>query len=194
MALLNSTEGRKWRVPRAGLVALIAGLVTMGPAPARAAQANHFRIEILDSFVDDYWSDTCGTEVVISIDGTLNVTRVYNQASLIVEEIDSWGGVTVTYSAPETGDSFSYPSGSNIIDFGAGAEIGSTFTMKLVGVIGEVPGYASSSAGLIIVSGTVTGFDEYGSPELEVTDLLADLGNRNSFDDVTAAVCSALTA
>jgi hypothetical protein len=183
-------------MPRTALVALIAVLGLLVAAPADAQQARHLTIVIDDSSVSDFWTETCGTTVVISAEATLNVTLVYNQAGLLVREIDPSGGGTVTFSAPETGNSFSFPFGATVIDYGAGAEVGSTFSLKAVGLFGHVPGSIASDAGQLVLTGVVFGFEENGSPLLDFTEaeLLVEHGNFESEEDVQAAVCGMLTA
>lgn len=179
---------------RTGLAALIAVLALIVAAPSGAGQARHLTIEIHESFPSDFLSTACKTDVVVAFDGTLNVTLVYNREGLLVREIDPSGGGKVTFGAPLTGNSFSFPFQTTIIDYGAGAEVGSTFTMKFVGLFGHVPGLVASDAGQLIVSGVVEGFDENGSPLLEITDFVLEHGNREGGEDVNAAICSALTA
>jgi hypothetical protein len=179
---------------KGGVLAVIGVLVLLVVAPTGAGQARHLTIDIHESFPSDFLSNACKTDVVVSFDATLNVTLVYNQAGLLVREIDPSGGGQVTFSAPLTGNSFSFPFQPAIIDYGAGAKVGSTFTMKLVGLFGHVPGLVASDAGQLIVSGIVEGFEENGSPLLEITDFVLEHGNRESGDDVTAAICTALTA
>jgi hypothetical protein len=174
-------------------VALIAVLALIVAASATAAQARHLTIEIHESFSNDFLSAACETDVLVSFDATLNVTLVYNQAGLLVSEIDPSGGGTTTFSAPLTGNSFSFPFQTTIIDYGAGAEVGSTFTMMLVGLFGHVPGLIASDAGQVIVTGVVEGFEDNGSPLLEFTDFVLARGNRSSGEDITAAICAALT-
>ena len=116
-------------------VAMVLGLLGV-MAPAHVQQARHVRVVVDDTFTDPFLSDACGTPVEISVDGTLNVTLVYNQEGLLVKEIDPSGGGPVTYSAPETGNSFSFPFQTAISDYGAGAEVGSTVTAKFVGLFG----------------------------------------------------------
>jgi hypothetical protein len=193
MAQTAATPKRKRRLPRTALVALIALLGLLVAAPADAQQASHVKINIDDTFVNDFWTETCGTEVVISIEGTLQVTAVYNQEGLIVKTIDS-GGVTITFSAPATGNSFSFPLQPGIFDYGAGAEVGSTFTAKFPGQFGHVPGAIAADAGQVILSGVVTGFDEFGLPIVDFTEVLVMHGNFESQEDINAAVCGALTA
>lgn len=173
---------------------LVPALSLIMAAPAGAQQVKHVRVDIHDSFSSAFWTDACGTDVVLTVDGVLNVTLVSNQQGLLVKEIDPSGGGTVTHSAPLTGDSFSFPIQSTIIDYGAGAQIGSTFTMKLVGLSGHVPGYIASDAGQMIVTGVVSGFEENGLPDLESHDIVLEHGNSESDEAVVAAVCSALTA
>ena len=100
MALLAATPRRKTLMPRAALIALLAVLGLLVAAPADAQQARHLTIVIDDSSVDAFWTETCGTTVVVSSEATLNVTLVYNQAGLLKREIDPSGGGTVTFSAP----------------------------------------------------------------------------------------------
>jgi hypothetical protein len=179
---------------RTGFVALIGVLALIVAAPATAAQARHLTIEIHESFPSDFLSAACKTDVVVSFDATLNVTLVYNQAGLLVKEVDPSGGGRVTFSAPLTGNSFAFPFQATIIDYGAGAKVGSTFTIKFVGLFGHVPGLVASDAGQAILAGVVEGFEENGSPLLEITDFVLAHGNRESGDDVNAAICAALTA
>jgi hypothetical protein len=172
------------------LSALTAILALIVAAPGGAAQASHLTIQINESFPADFYTAACGTDVVATFEATLNVTLVYNQAGLLVREIDPSGGGTTTFSAPATGRSFSFPFSSTIIDYGTGAEIGSAFTAKFVGLFGHVPGRSASDAGQMVVSGVVDGFDANGSPLLSFNELLLEHGNR---EDSTAAVCAALT-
>jgi len=178
------------------IVGVLLGLLVA--APADAQRAEHVKIVVDDSFVDEFWTEACGTEVAISTQGTLQATLVYNGEGLIVREIDPSSGLTITFSAPETGNSFSFAAQTAIFDYGAGAEVGSTVTAKFVGLFGHVPGSRiPSDAGQVIVSGIeVVGFDEFGIPELdfENAEIVVERGNRESGEDIVAVVCGALTA
>jgi hypothetical protein len=184
-------------LPRTALVALIALLGLLVAAPADAQQASHVTINVEDSFEDPFWTERCGTTVLFSVEGTLHVTLLYNKEGLIVKEIDPSSGLTVTFSAPLLGNSFSFPAGTAIFDYGAGAQVGSTFTAKFVGLIGHVPGLIASDAGLVIVAGgVVEGFDEFGIPllDFESAEVVVEHGNSEGGEDVEAAVCGTLTA
>jgi hypothetical protein len=194
MARLAATRTRKTLMPRTAVVALTAVLGLLVAAPADAQQARHVTINVEDTFEDDFWTETCGTTVVISTEGTLRVTLLYNKEGLIEKEIDPSSGLTVTFSAPQTGNSFSFPTNTTIFDYGAGAEVGSTFTAKSVGLFGHVPGLIASDAGQLSFTGVVEGFDEFEIPIVEFTELLVEHGNFESQEDINAAVCGALTA
>jgi hypothetical protein len=194
MVLMAANARGKRLMPRMALVALIALLGLLVAAPADAQRARHVTINVEDTFEDEFWTETCGTTVVISVEGTLHVTLLYNEEGLIVKEIDPSSGLTVTFSAPQTGNSFSFPANTVIFDYGAGAEVGSTFTGKSVGLFGHVPGLIASDAGQLIFTGVVVGFDEFGIPLLEFTELLVEHGNFESQEDINAAVCGTLTA
>jgi hypothetical protein len=181
-------------VPRTALVALIALLGLLVAAPADAQRARHVTLNVEDTFVDDFLTETCGTTVVISVEGTLHVTLLYNKQGLIEKEIDPSSGLTVTVSAPLTGNSFSFPANTAIFDYGAGAEVGSTFTATIVGLFGHVPGVIASDAGQLIFTGVVEGFDEFGIPMVDFRELLVAHGNFESQEDINAAICGTLTA
>ena len=188
MRTRNVTAATRWVVRGLIVGALAVGLA----APVGAAQARHVRIEIDESFQDDFLTDVCGTPVLTSIEASLNVTVLTNRAGLIVKEIDPSGGGTITVLAPETGGTFSFPFNTNIIDYGAGATVGSAFTIRLAGLGGHVPGYVESDAGQVLFAGVVTGFDELGLPVLEFTDLIFEAGHRANGDDVLDAICAVL--
>jgi hypothetical protein len=185
----NWTGGRV--VAGATVIGLTAVLGVTTAAPA-SAQARHLTINIDDTFEATLYTEACGTPIIVSTAATLNVTLVYNREGLLVREIDPSGGGKVTFSAPETGESFSFPFATTIFDYGAGARVGSTFTAKTVGLLGHVPGFIASDAGQVTFTGTVFGFEENGSPLLNFGDVTLDRGNRGSGEDIIAAICGAL--
>jgi hypothetical protein len=171
-----------------------AAILALGVAGPADAAVRHVRIEIHESFTADFYSEACGTEVVVTLDASLNVTLRYNRAGLLVQEIDPSGGGAVTTSAPETGNSFTYPFSSTVIDYGAGAVVGGAFTARFVGVIGVVPGFIPADAGEAVFTGTVSGFDDLGIPSLDFSDLIAFHGHLSDGDAVVDATCRALTS
>jgi hypothetical protein len=173
-----------------GTVAL---LMLVLAAPAVAAPVQRVTIEIDESFEDAFLTEACGTRVVVSIRGTLKVTLIHNRAGQLVREIAPAGGGTNTFTAPDTGRSFSFPFNTMIVDYGSGAAIGSSFTLKIAGVIGNVPGYIDADAGQVVLAGFVKGFDEDGIPLLEFTEFVSARGNFNDGEAIVEAMCAALT-
>jgi hypothetical protein len=165
----------------------------MAATTGSAAQAKQISIDINDSFQDPGLSEECGVDVFISFVAHLRVTLVYNRSGLIVREMDHAGNGRVTYRSPDTGKSFSFPIQPSQWNYGSGAVIGSTATFQFVGLFGHVPGRIDSDAGLFRVVGVVTGFDEFGIPEVEGTEVIAERGNINSGEEITAAICAKLT-
>lgn len=172
------------------LTALVVGMMAVGATGA--AQARHVTININESFRADFLSTQCGFEVFVDNVLDLKVTLVYNKDGLIVREIDTAGGGRITYRSPDTGGSFSFTTMSSTWDYGAGATIGSSVVVSLHGLFGHVPGFIPSDAGLFRYLGVVTGFDEFGIPIVDFVDVIADVGNRESGERITSAICAGL--
>jgi hypothetical protein len=169
----------------------VAALVAAGTSSGQHAQQIHIAID--DHFRSDFWSGRCGFDVFIDTVADLQVTLVYNSSGLIVRELDRTRGGTVTFRSPDTGNSFSFPAQPSQWDYGSGAVLGSPVTVSFTGLEGHVPGAVSSDAGLFRFLGVVEGFDEFGIPEVEFVDVIADRGHRSSLEAVTGAICGTLS-
>jgi hypothetical protein len=170
------------------IVALVAAGTSVG------AQARHLAIHIDETFHSDFLSEECGVDVFIDLDADLNVTLVYNQSGLLVREIDPSGGGTFTYYSPDTGKSFSFPFQPAMLDYGSGAMVGSAVIVTQRGLFGHVPGFVPSDAGLFRFLGSVTGFEENGSPLIDFVEVIPpEHGNRVDGEQVVAGICAALT-
>jgi hypothetical protein len=168
------------------VVALIAVGTSMG------AQAAHVPIAIDDHFEATDLSDACGFDVFVDVVADLKVTLIFNQSGLVVREIDTAGGGTITYSSPETGNSFSFAFQPSQWDYGSGAVLGSSVIVSFTGLGGHAPGFIDSDAGLFRFLGVVTGFDQ-GIPIVDFVDVIAQHGNSNSGEEIDAAICAALS-
>jgi hypothetical protein len=168
---------------------VVAALVAVGTGVA--AQAEHITIHIEDQFQDPDLTAACGTPISISVVGDLKVTLVRNQEGLVVLELDRLGGTKVTYSSAQ--GSFSFMLTTSSWDYGEGAVVGSDVIVSFHGLMGHAPGFIDSDAGLFRFLGVVTGFDEFGIPQVDFVEVISDRGNRNSGEDITAAICGALT-
>lgn len=169
------------------LAALGAGATTAAP------RAEQVHIAVNDVFVDEFLSQACGFEVTVSVIGDLQVTLIRNNEGLIVREIDRAGGAKVTFSSAN--GSFSFHASPSQWDYGSGAVVGSTAIVSFPGLQGHVPGLIASDAGLVRLTGTVGGFDEFGIPfvDFENAEVLIDVGNRNTQEEIIGAICSALS-
>jgi hypothetical protein len=170
-------------------------LVLGVPAVALAARPERITIDISESITDPDLTNECGTEVVFTVTGDAIVTLWRNAEGLVVRELDRTPGSKITFSAPETGNSFSFPNSVvATFDYGDGAEVGSEATVRVRGLFGHVTGFIASDAGSVTLVGEVTGFDEFGIPIVDFPDPpIRETGNREPGEDVAAAFCEALT-
>jgi hypothetical protein len=175
------------------VVLVVAGAAATAGQATAPVQIKH--IDISDSFTL-FAGRHCAFDVTGTITGTANVTLWMNDSGQVVREHDTTPGSTTTFSA--NGKSFSFPNAvSAETDYGSGAVVGGSATVKLTGMFGHVPGYIASDAGeQIIVHATVIGFDSVGGAEIPVVgggDLQPLHGRFNSPDEVDAALCAALS-
>jgi hypothetical protein len=161
-------------------------------AATAGAATRHLSFPVDDTFQDEGLTDLCGFDVFINVKGTARVQLFLDDAGNVVREIDTFSGF-VTYTS-DTG-SFSFPLAQPItFDYGGGAEIGSTATIKLVGLSGHATGFIASDAGIIILTGTVVDFSPEGIPIVDFDGEVTFIhGNFESGDDIGAAICAALS-
>jgi hypothetical protein len=174
------------------IVALLVAALGAGASIA-APRAQQVHIAIDDSFVDEGFTQACGFEVTISVIGDLQVTLIRNKDGLVVRELDRLGGTKVVFSSDD--GSFSFPTAPSQWDYGSGAMVGSPVIVTFPGLQGHAAGFIDSDAGMLRVTGTVDGFDEFGIPTVDFDggEVLLDVGNLNTEEEVDAAVCSALS-
>ena len=169
----------------------VAALVVV--AASAGARAEQITVHIDDHFVDPFLSDACGVEVEIAVVADLKVTLKHNREGLVVREIDAaFGNGRITYSSSE--NSFSFTFQRSHWDYGEGAVVGSEAVVTFTGLQGHVPGVIATDAGLVRLVGVVTGFDEFGIPQVDFPKPpLADRGHRSSSEDIIAAICAGVT-
>jgi hypothetical protein len=157
--------------------------------PVAAQRAVHITgIPIAVSVVDPFLTGVCGYDVTFTLTGTASATLVYNDAGLIIREVDTAPAARITFSG--NGNSFSYPSSSQILvtSYPEGATIGAPAQAIETGMFQKAPG-SIPNAGPDVLLGHVVGFTAEGVPLLEVDEVLASHGPRPDF---AAAVCAAL--
>jgi hypothetical protein len=170
-------------------LALGALLAVTVAGPVAAQQAVHITgIPIAVSFVDPFLTGVCGYEVTFTLTGTASVTSVYNDAGLIIREVDTEPAARLTFSG--NGNSLSYPGSSQILvtSYPEGATIGAPAQTIETGMFQKAPG-SIPNAGPDIILGHVVGFTAEGVPIVEFDETLASHGPRPDF---VAAICAAL--
>ena len=168
------------------------------PAASTAQRAVHLEnaIDISASFQSPLLSEACGFPVTVTVSGALDETLIYNDAGLVVRQIESAPAATATFSSPF--GSFSFPEAlTSVYSYPGGATLGSTANYTSAGLLrfGLVPGFGVSNAGIdIVANGVVVGFTPEGIPIVDFTEstVVITHGNRNSDEEIFASICAAL--
>jgi hypothetical protein len=175
---------------RISLALAVGGLLAVTlAAPAAAQRAVHITgIPIAVSVVDDFLSDACGYEVTFTLTGTGSVTLVYNDAGLVIREVDTEPAARLTFSG--NGNSFSYPGNTILVaSYPEGATIGAPAEVIWTGFFGKLPG-SIPNAGPDMIVGHVTALTAEGIPLIEFDDVIASHGPRP--EGFVEGVCAAL--
>jgi hypothetical protein len=180
------------------IVALVAAvLVALGGASAaKAGRAVHIHglFDSSGSFVDPFFSEQCGFPVTESFHVSGDVTLVYNDAGLVVREIDTTPVSTITYNS-EFG-SFSSPQHLTLVTiYPGGATLGSTANFIFSGIFFHAPGEAASAGVTIAVNAVVIGFTPEGIPMVDLISATSSTfhGSDVSFDEFVSVACAALS-
>jgi hypothetical protein len=168
------------------------------PATSSAQRAVHLNdaVDISTSFQSPLLSEACGFAVTVTVSGAIDETLIYNDAGLVVRQIENTPAATATFSSPY--GSFSFPEAStSVYTYPGGATLGSTANYTSSGLLsfGLVPGFGVSNAGIdIVANGVVVGFTPEGVPIVEFTEstVIISHGNRNSLEEIVGTFCAAL--
>ena len=168
------------------------------PATSSAQRAVHLKdaIDISNSFQSPLLSGACGFPVTVTVSGALDETLIYNDAGLVVRQIENTPAATATFSSPD--GSFSFPqAATSVYTYAGGATLGSTANFKSSGLLrfGLVPGFGVSNAGIdIVANAVVVDFTPEGIPMVDFTEstVVISHGNRNSDEEIFSAICAAL--
>lgn len=168
------------------------------PATSSAQRAVHLKdaIDISTSFQSPLLSGACGFPVTVTVTGAVDETLIYNDAGLVVRQIENTPAATATFSSPY--GSFSFPeAATSVYTYPGGATFGSTANFTSSGLLrfGLVPGFGVSNAGIdIVANAVVVGFTPEGIPIVDFTEstVVISHGNRNSDEEIFAAICAAL--
>jgi hypothetical protein len=172
---------------RISLPLAIGALVALSMVgPVAAQRAVHITgIPIAVSYVDEFLSGACGFEVTFTLTGTGSATLVYDDAGLIIREVDTEPASRKRFSG--NGNTVTYEGNTILVtSYPEGAFIGAPAIAIETGFFG-IPG--SANAGPDVLLAHVTGFTTEGLPLVEFDDVLASHGPRADF---VASICGAL--
>jgi hypothetical protein len=181
------------------LVFITVALSALAVAATSSAQrAVHLQnaIDISTSFESPLLSEACGFPVTVTVSGAVDETLIYNDAGLVVRQIENSPATTVTFSSAS--GSFSFPGATtSVYIYPGGATLGSTANFTSSGLLrfGLVPGFGVSNAGIdIVANAVVVDFTPEGIPIVDFTDatIVISHGNRNSDEEIFSAICAAL--
>jgi hypothetical protein len=178
--------------------AATSAVLTMATVPGTAVAASgpdRVTVDISESQTSASLSEACGTEVVVTVSGTQEITLWRNEEGLVVRELDRTPGAFITWSAPETGQSTK--TRADLVstwDYGDGAVLGGPVTFEFHGMRFHLPGSGTGTYAWREVSeGDVDGFDPGGVPAVDDGTLVSLVGHVPEDFDFAEAVCGLLT-
>jgi hypothetical protein len=182
-----------------GLLLVVALSALAVPATSSAQRAVHLQnaIDISTSFQSPLLSAACGFPVTVTVSGAVDETLIYNDAGLVVRQIENTPAATATFNSPY--GSFSFPeAATSVYTYPGGATLGSTASSHSSGLLsfGLVPGFGVSNAGIdIVANAVVVDFTPEGIPIVDFTEstVVISHGNRNGDEEIFSAICAALS-
>jgi hypothetical protein len=173
-------------------MALLLGLVASLLFAATGAAAPPTRITFaFDDTFPSFLSAVCGFDVFVHLEGTATSTLFFDPTGTLNREIDTQPSLTITFSAPSTGKSFSYPAaGAFIQDYSNGGVVGSPAIATVTGVLNGT-GSTAPNAGKLVFNAVVVATTPEGIPVVDFTSEISTSGHFN--DDLAAARCAALS-
>ncbi|RYP82201.1 hypothetical protein EKO23_22250 [Nocardioides guangzhouensis] len=187
----TSTSNRITRLTTALTAASV--LLVAGPQAADAAGPDRVTVDLHEVHTDEFASDACGTEVVLTITGSAEFTLWRNDQGLVERELDRFPGAFVSWTAPETEKSVK--TRADLVshwDYGTGAVLGGPVTYTFQGMFFHLPGGSSAFAGREVSVGVVDSFDN-GVPGVENGTLVSLVGHAPEDFDFIEALCGLLT-
>jgi hypothetical protein len=188
----RSTKARGAAACSAVAMLATGAIIGLPGTAAAAAGPDRIRVDISEEFTDDFLTQACGTPVVGTAEGTVEITLWRDAAGLVVRELDRYPGVFFTWTAPGTGQSVKtrYNVGS-MWEYPGGAVEGGPVIVTSRGLFFHIPGATSALAGREVSVGDVDFFED-GLPIVEDGETVSLVGHWPEFD-VASALCQALT-
>ena len=170
------------------LISVIAALLFACTGAGKPPTHHTFAID--DTF-PSFLSAVCGFDVIIHLEGTAHATLFYDRTGTLICEIDTNANFKLTFSAPSTGKSFSFPAARAFVqDYSGGTAIGTPLIAKLTGLIAGT-GSTPPDAGRIVFNAVIIDISPEGIP---IVDLVSEISSSGHFnEDIAAARCAALS-
>jgi len=174
-------------------MALLLSLIALLFASAGTANPpSRFTFTFDDTFPSGFTSAACGFDVFVNIKGTAVATVFFDQSGTVIREIDTQPNFKITFFAPSTGKSFTFPNGGNLLTtYTNGGAVGSPALATVTGLLGGT-GSTAPNAGKLVFNAVVIEITPEGIP---VIDFVSDVSSSGHFnDDIAAARCATLSA
>ena len=177
---------------RLAFITAIAVVAVGFGAPTVAAEPpKQVTLEDDASFQSGFLTATCGFPVFISIQGTVHITLRTDKDG-VLHEIDAFTDWSITFSAPSTGESFSYKFGPAFFEYPEGVAPGAPSIVTLTGIHQHVLG-VPAEAGRTVLIGEVLFVTPEGVPIVDfVGPTLSEHGNQLDPAESVATICTAL--
>jgi hypothetical protein len=170
--------------------AIVAVAVGLG-ASAAAGPPKHVTFVDDVEFPSGFLTAACGTPVVIAIEGIVKIT-LFTDKDGVLREMDAFTNHSISFTAPATGNSFSYKFGPARFVYPEGAFIGAPSIVTLTGIHEDFPG-APAEAGRTVLVGEVVFVTPEGVPIVDfIGPTLFEQGNQLGFAESVANLCAAL--
>jgi hypothetical protein len=173
---------------------VITAAIAASAALANTSEASapvHIRAVLNITAPSPEYSAACGFPVVLSASGTLVVTVHFNPDGSVREQ-DVFPGLTITVSAPSTGQAFKHVFGPTSYVYPNGVYLGAPALITSLGVQGDAPGIPPD-AGRVVTPGVVVDVQPgLGPITLPTGPPVSQSGNFEDPSMIVDAICSAL--
>jgi len=160
------------------------------PSMATGAPPSSFTFTFDETF-PSFLSGVCGFPVFVHLDGTATATLFFDPSGSLIREIDTNAGFKVTFFAPSTGKSFTFPqAGAFVQDYTDGGAVGSPVIATLTG-LRQGTGSTPPDAGRLVFNAVVIDTSPEGIPVVDFTSEVSASGHINN--NLAAARCAALS-
>jgi hypothetical protein len=176
------------------ILVLVVAIAAAAAALAGASQASppvHIRVPLNFTDLSPDYTAACGFPVYLSTNGIVDVTLHTNHDGSVREQ-DVFPGLTITVSAPSTGESFDHVFGPSTYEYPEGVFIGAPAVITSNGVRGDAPGIPPD-AGQVVTPGVVIDIiPDLGPITVPTGPPISQHGHFEDPEAIVEAICTAL--